>query len=100
MSNFNAEFPNKKYIPCVFPNWDNTARSGNKAMIFKNAIPQTWKVHLENAVNELLKNPKNPQIVIIKSWNEWAEGNYLEPDRKFGHQWLEAVKSVKESLSK
>ncbi len=98
VSNFNAKFPNKKYIPCVFPNWDNTARSGNKAMIFKNATPQTWEVHLENAVNELIKNLENPQFVVIKSWNEWAEGNYLEPDSKFGLQWLEAIKNVKDRL--
>lgn len=98
VSNFNAEFPHKKYIPCVFPNWDNTARSGNKAMIFKNATPQTWRVHLESAVNELIKNPENPQIVVIKSWNEWAEGNYLEPDSKFGLQWLEVIKNVKERI--
>ncbi|MDD3722640.1 MAG: glycoside hydrolase family 99-like domain-containing protein [Lutibacter sp.] len=96
--NFNAVFPHKKYISCVFPNWDNTARSGNKAMIFKNATPQTWKIHLENAVKELIKNPENPQIIVIKSWNEWAEGNYLEPDSKFGLKWLEVIKNVKDRL--
>ncbi|MFZ2282381.1 MAG: glycoside hydrolase family 99-like domain-containing protein [Lutibacter sp.] len=99
VSNFNVKFPHKKYIPCVFPNWDNTARSGNKALIFKNATPQTWKIHLENAVIELLKNPENPQIVVVKSWNEWAEGNYLEPDIKFGHEWLEAISNVKKNLN-
>lgn len=98
VSNFNAEFPNKKYIPCVFPNWDNTARSGNKAMIFRNATPNTWETHLENAVNELQKNPENPQVIVIKSWNEWAEGNYLEPDSKFGLQWLQVIRNVKYRL--
>ena len=91
----NITFNNEKHIPCVFPNWDNTARSGNKAMIFKNATPETWKVHLESTVSELLKKPNRPQIVVIKSWNEWAEGNHLEPDIKYGLKWLEAVKKVK-----
>jgi hypothetical protein len=94
----NIKFPDKKYMPCVFPNWDNTARSGNKAMIFKNATPQTWKIHLENTINEMNKNPHNPPFLVIKSWNEWAEGNYLEPDEKYGLKWLEAVKEVKERL--
>lgn len=94
----NRKFPDKKYIPCVFPNWDNTARSANKAMIFKNATPQSWKVHLENTIEEMKKNPENPPFLVIKSWNEWAEGNYLEPDFKYGLQWLEAIKAVKEEM--
>ena len=94
----NVKFPDKKYIPCVFPNWDNTARSANKAMIFKNATPQSWKVHLENTIEEMKKNPENPPFLVIKSWNEWAEGNYLEPDFKYGLQWLEAIKAVKEEM--
>ncbi len=80
---------NKKYIPCVFPNWDNSARSGKKSMIFKNATPALWKHHIEKTLVEFKKHEENPPFVVIKSWNEWAEGNYLEPDRKFGCEWLE-----------
>jgi hypothetical protein len=98
VSQFNLIFPNKKYIPCVFPNWDNSARSGKKSLIFVNSNPESWKIHLEKATKELLINPKNPQIIIIKSWNEWAEGNHLEPDLKFGTQWLEQIRNVKHQL--
>jgi hypothetical protein len=100
VSQFNIQFPHRKYISCVFPNWDNSARSGKKSLIFKNANPTDWQQHLQIAVDELLKNPSNPPFVIIKSWNEWAEGNHLEPDAKYGLGWLEAVKKVKEQLSK
>ncbi|NRT15134.1 hypothetical protein HNP99_001481 [Flavobacterium sp. 28A] len=99
VSNFNINFPNTKYISCVFPNWDNSARSGKKSLIFKNANPTTWQEHLQVAVNQLIKNNNNPQFIMIKSWNEWAEGNYLEPDVKYGLEWLEAVKKVKEKLN-
>ncbi len=34
------------------------------------------------------------QIIFIKSWNEWAEGNHLEPDLKFGNQYLEVIQDV------
>lgn len=99
VSNFNIHFPNPKYISCVFPNWDNSARSRKKSLIFKNANPNAWQEHLQVAVNQLVKNKNNPQFIMIKSWNEWAEGNYLEPDAKYGLEWLEAVKKVKEKLN-
>ena len=100
VSQFNLIFPHEKYIPCVFPNWDNSARSGKKSLIFVNSNPDSWKIHLEKAVKELFKNPKNPQIIIIKSWNEWAEGNHLEPDAKFGLKWLESVRNVKKNIER
>lgn len=100
VSSLNIHFTNKKYIACVFPNWDNSPRSGKKSLIFKNANPVDWEEHLSKTVNELQKNPENPPFIFIKSWNEWAEGNYLEPDIKFGHGWLQAVKNVKNKLKK
>jgi lipopolysaccharide biosynthesis protein len=89
-------FTHKKYIPCVFPNWDNSARSGKKALIFKNATPQLWKAHLSKTLMHVKKQEDTPEFIIIKSWNEWAEGNYLEPDIKYGNQWLKAIKEVKD----
>jgi len=91
----NLNFPHEKYIQCVFPNWDNSARSGNKSLIFKNSNPQFWYTHLSNAAKKLKLHKSNPQFIIIKSWNEWAEGNYLEPDNKYGLKWLEVVRKVK-----
>jgi hypothetical protein len=41
------------------------------------------------------KNPANSQVVIVKSWNEWAEGNYLEPDSRHGRGWLDAVRRAR-----
>jgi hypothetical protein len=89
------EYPHEKYISCIFPNWDNSARSGKKSLIFKNSNPENWKEALEIAFNSISKNPKNPPFIIVKSWNEWAEGNYLEPDQKYGKQWLRAIHQVR-----
>ncbi|MBU0941601.1 MAG: glycoside hydrolase family 99-like domain-containing protein [Bacteroidetes bacterium] len=96
--NLNIYFANEKHISCVFPNWDNSARNGKKSLIFSNSHPDAWKEHLQKSVKQLTENTNNPQIIMIKSWNEWAEGNYLEPDAKFGLDWLRAVKEVKEKL--
>jgi len=95
IKNLNIDFPHEKYIQCVFPNWDNSARSGKKSLIFKNSNPQSWHMHLSNAVKKLELHKSNPQFIVVKSWNEWAEGNYLEPDNKYGLKWLEVVQKVK-----
>lgn len=91
----NIDFPHEKYIQCVFPNWDNSARSGKKSLIFKNSDPQSWHTHLSNSIKKLKLYKSNPQFIIIKSWNEWAEGNYLEPDHRFGLKWLEVILKIK-----
>lgn len=36
--------------------------------------------------------PGRELIVFLKAWNEWAEGNYVEPDLKFGHGYLEVIR--------
>lgn len=95
----NTQIPDDKYIQCVFPNWDNSARSGSKSLVFKNSNPELWKLHLEKAMQILLKHKNNPPFIVIKSWNEWAEGNYVEPDKKYGNLWLKKIKEVKEKYT-
>ncbi len=88
---------NSKYIPCILPNWDNSARSGVKSLVLHNSSPELFKHYLNDSVQEYIKHPQNPPFFIIKSWDEWAEGNYLEPDRFFGRKWLEVIKEVRET---
>ncbi len=98
MKHFNKSLLSNKSIPCAIPNWDNSPRSNKKSMILNKTSPKAWKNHLEQTVQLVKEAKNNPQYVILKSWNEWAEGNYLEPDRKYGREWLKVVKEVKESL--
>jgi hypothetical protein len=46
----------------------------------------------------MLKNkPEEEQIVMLKSWNEWGEGNYMEPDLEYGHGYVNALaEAIKE----
>lgn len=90
----NKQMETKKYFPCVFVNWDNTARRGENGIIIKNANKQTFKESLILAKKQVITYPIEEQLVFINAWNEWAEGNHLEPDSKFGYQFLEAVKEV------
>lgn len=80
-------------IPCVVPNWDTTPRYGNRAFVLRDADPTKFGEQLSRAVEKMSSRPDQEKIVFIRSWNEWAEGNYLEPDTRYGRGWLEAVKS-------
>lgn len=77
--------------PCVYPNWDNSPRFGNKALILQGATPRLFRKHLRKAISLVENNKDDKKIIFIKAWNEWAEGNHLEPDLKFGTQFLEVI---------
>ena len=40
------------------------------------------------------KREYKTDYLFIFSWNEWAEGGYLEPDEKYGYKYLEIVRDV------
>lgn len=76
----------------AFVDWDNSARKGKNAFIVKNATPEKFEKYLTIQL-EKAKN-LNSEFIFINAWNEWAEGAYLEPDRKYGYKYLEAVKKA------
>lgn len=78
-------------IPMICPNWDHSPRSGKKGIIFKNSTPKYFHDHLFEVLSLIKDKPKENRIAIIKSWNEWGESNYLEPDIKFGLGYLEEI---------
>jgi len=81
----------KDLYPCVIPNWDNTPRSGVNGFVFHNSTPTLFATHLEQAIEQVCHREADKQMVFVKSWNEWAEGNYLEPDQRFGRAFLQAL---------
>jgi len=80
------------YYPCVIPNWDNTARVGKHSIVFHNSTPELFQLHLKAAIKKVQHLKESQRFIFIKSWNEWAEGNYLEPDKRFGYGYLEKIK--------
>lgn len=82
------------YFPTVVPNWDNTPRSGSNGVVLSGSTPGLFRRHLENALSAIENRPPEKRMVFIKSWNEWAEGNYLEPDQQYGSAYLDVVRSV------
>ncbi|RYD51974.1 MAG: lipopolysaccharide biosynthesis protein [Sphingobacteriales bacterium] len=80
--------------PIVVPNWDNTPRSGLRGLVLEGSTPALFKEQLTKAIASLKAASFPENFLFIKSWNEWAEGNYLEPDTVDGHAYLEAVREV------
>lgn len=83
-----------KVIPCIDPDFDHCPRSGWKRPVFINSTPEKWGRFCENVKSYILSNPQIYDILFIKAWNEWGEGNYLEPDRKFGRAYIDAMSNV------
>lgn len=79
-------------FPSIIPGWDHTPRSGKDGLVISDSDPVLFGKHVENVLSLLEKKPEENQIVFIKSWNEWAEGNYLEPDLKYGLRFLKVLK--------
>jgi hypothetical protein len=77
--------------PCVYPNWDNTPRSGRRGLVVTDSRPEAFRAHVRAAVGALGTRPAQERLLFVKSWNEWAEGNYLEPDLEHGHGFLRVL---------
>ncbi len=85
--------PSISHYPCIGPGWDNTPRLGRRGLVYVNSSPQLFQGTVRRAVSALRDRPPEQRFLFLKAWNEWAEGNHLEPDLKFGHGWLQALKS-------
>jgi lipopolysaccharide biosynthesis protein len=80
--------------PVVVPNWDNTPRSGRGGYVFSGSTPELFGQQAERAVSLIADRPRERRLVFVKSWNEWAEGNHLEPDTRWGRGYLEALREA------
>ena len=81
-------------FPTLLPNWDRTARSGAKARIYTGSTPEVFCEQLNSVIDLLSEKEDEHKIAFLMSWNEWAEGNYVEPDLKYGHGYLDVLRNV------
>lgn len=90
---FTEEDKDERVIPSLVPQWDHTPRSGWNGSFFVNATPELFYKHAKEVLIEVEK--KNNKLVFLKSWNEWGEGNMMEPDLTFGRGFIDALYKAK-----
>jgi len=91
----------EKYFKTVFPSWDNTPRRGLNSRIILGGRPKFFQAWI---YRELMSSEKkqdlSEDLLFINAWNEWGEGCHLEPDERYGYEWLSAVYNARKSVLK
>jgi lipopolysaccharide biosynthesis protein len=88
--NLDRPIPQCKVFPGVSPGFDNSPRRPADATILKGSTPALYEQWVRKTVERFEPYSAEENLVFVNAWNEWAEGNHLEPDRRWGHGYLEA----------
>jgi hypothetical protein len=88
------EPPGHTRFPCVMPSWDNAPRRRSGATILHGSTPQLYQDWLREALHRAQHNEGTDGIVFLNAWNEWGEGNHLEPCQRWGRAYLEATREA------
>ncbi|MCL5777445.1 glycoside hydrolase family 99-like domain-containing protein [Limibaculum sp. FT325] len=80
--------------PGIMTSWDNSARRPANGEIIHGATPALFKEWMKQCFSRAQANRAGERLVFVNAWNEWAEGTYLEPDRRYGYAFLDACASV------
>jgi Glycosyltransferase WbsX len=81
-----------EWHPCLIHTWDNTPRSGKNGVVLSDATPEQFAKLVDTSIELASTKDAERRLVFLKSWNEWAEGNHLEPDRRDGRKYLEVLR--------
>ena len=87
------ESDKKSYVlPTITPCWDHTPRSGTGGDVLIDCTPELFEINIDTAIDFIKDHPEEEQIIILKAWNEWGEGNYMEPDLSHGRERLDTLR--------
>lgn len=86
--------------PCINPNFDHSPRSAHRGVIIINNTPQKWYNLCVDFFKLMDKRDVDENLIFIKAWNEWGEGNYLEPDLKFGKEYIIKTREAYDNYDK
>lgn len=92
---FVKEDADENVYPTICPQYDRTPRAGwNTNGMWYDCSPELFKEQVKQAIGLVKNRPNEHKIIILKSWNEWGETNYMEPDLYYGHGFLDALKDA------
>lgn len=89
---FNNEDTKENVSPTLIPNWDHTPRSGMNGLVLINENPIIFSKYVNDVAKKISK--KKLPYIFLKSWNEWGEGNYIEPDLRYGREYINSLKTA------
>jgi len=87
-------------FPTIIPNWDHTARCGYNGYLFHQSTPELFEKHAQDVLGKIQGKDETTNLCFLKSWNEWGEGNYMEPDMRYQWGYLLALKKAIDSIKK
>lgn len=88
----NKEASLQNVYPSLCAGYDRSPRAGRNAQMFYNFTPDTWRLHIRDLFSYIKDKDYEHNIVMLKSWNEWGESNYMEPDMKYGTALLDTLR--------
>ena len=91
---FTEEDMQENIYPTIIPRWDKTPRIGKRSYVYVNSTPEIFGKSVRQAVDLIKQKEEEHRIIFLQAWNEWGEGNYMEPDMEFGRGYLEALREA------
>lgn len=85
-------------FPTIIPNWDRSPRAGKRAKVWYNYKPDYFKEQIKLALQLIKDKPEQHRILFLMAWNEWGEGNYMEPDLEYGHGYINALREALDEI--
>lgn len=98
MARYDFEFAQRDNVfPTILSGFDHSPRRGRGGIIITKFNPKTFFRYAVKTINCVMHKSEDLRVVFVKSWNEWGEGNYMEPDQRYGKQYINALrKALKE----
>jgi len=87
-----------QFYPALVPNWDHSPRSGWRGTVYTNSTPENFRKHAEKVIYACRGKDHEHNLIFLKSWNEWGEGNYMEPDARYGKGYIRALRSILDGM--